>query len=153
MAITRNTTVGIFRDDATAQAVVAELVNAGLPRSDVHIGSRGDWATDAAVGGSGLTGRAHEHRHGGFMGWLESLFGSDASEEERGHYAETVRRGNCVVAVDTDERNRDRVVEILEQNDASNIDEQVENYRQKGYTSFDPNAAQQSLNGTGKFFT
>lgn len=139
--ITRNTIVGIFQDEATAEAVASELVNAGISRSDVHIGSRSNWAADAATGGSGMTGRAPEHRSGGFMGWLESLFGSDTSEEERGHYAETVRRGNCVVAVDADESNRDRVVDILERNNARNIDEHVQNYRQSGYTGFDANAA------------
>lgn len=137
---TRNTIVGIFQDDTTAQSVASELENAGIPRSNIHIGSRDNWATEAATGGSGLTGHAPEHRHSGFMGWLESLFGSDTSEDERGHYAETVRRGNCVVAVDADERDRDRVVEILETNNARDIDEQVASYRQEGYTSFDQNA-------------
>lgn len=141
MALTTQTTlVGVFRDEAAAKAVIEELTRSGVPRDRVKMASSQDWAGGAATGGSGLTGQNPTQQHGGFMGWLESIFGSDAPEDYRGNYAETVRRGNYVVAVDANnEAEHDRVVSIMENNNAVDIDEEVNDYRQRGYTGFDPN--------------
>ncbi|MBV8820716.1 MAG: YsnF/AvaK domain-containing protein, partial [Acidobacteriaceae bacterium] len=134
-ATTNNATVvGVFRDESTAKSVMNELENLGIPRSRMHLGSRSDWTADAARGGAGLSGQTPQHKTG-FIGWLESLFGSS---DDNSHYAEAVRRGNCVLAVDAADTDRDHIVDVMEQYDAVDVDREVENYRQAGYESFDP---------------
>ncbi|HZU27270.1 MAG TPA: YsnF/AvaK domain-containing protein [Bryobacteraceae bacterium] len=118
-----NTIVAIFPDAQTADAVVGQLADAGIPKSRIHVGSSADFASDAASGGAALSGNAPRHHTGGFIGWLESLFGHDESNEDRRHYSDAVRRGQCVVAVDADGAERDRAIDIMENNGALNVDE------------------------------
>lgn len=118
------TVVGVFRDQSDAQAVVEDLASAGIPRSEIHQNSRSDYATDAATGGAALTGTEPQPHHGGFMGWLERLFGADDETDDRTHYTNAVERGHYVVSVDTDEANRSRVADIMERHNAVDIERQ-----------------------------
>lgn len=118
-----NTIVGVFADERTARQVVDDLIDQGFSREQVHLRSQRDWTIDAATGGSKLTGTAPTHE-GGFMHWLENLFGSDTPEEERGQYANSVQRGNCLVAVEADRNQQEDAVEIMNRYNALNIDEQ-----------------------------
>ncbi len=122
---TRHAIVGYFSDVQSAQAAVNDLTSNGFSRDRVHLSSSNDYATDAATGGAGLTGRAPaEH---GFMGWFRSLFGSVDYEEDANRYSERARTGGAVVAVDATDDERERAIEILNERGASNIDQGAEN--------------------------
>lgn len=124
---TRNSIVAVYRDADTANSVVTQLEDAGISRSRIHVGSSADVASQAARGGAGLSGEAPTHHSGGFMGWLESLFGEDESDQDRRQYSDAVRRGHCVVAVDAEGAERDRAIDILENSGALNVDEEGSN--------------------------
>ena len=121
---TRRSVVAVFPDRSAAQSVVDELTSAGISRENIHFGSDRDWTSGAASGGAAMTGRAPEHHHGGFIGWLENLFSGDSSDDESGRYRDAVQQGQCVVAVETtNDATRDQVVDIMERHDAINVDE------------------------------
>ncbi len=130
-----NTLVGLFEDERTAQSVVDELVRNGLSKNQVHLSSSADYVGDAASGGTGLTGTAPtEHHGGGFMGWLSSIFGGeeDYATDDRSHYANAVQRGGYVVGVDADEQERERVIEIMNDHGAVDVDQHAAKY---GYST------------------
>lgn len=121
----RNTVVGLFQDEQSARAVADDLIRNGFRQDEIHLSSSENYATDAASGGAALTGRAPaEHHGGGFMGWLQSIFGeNEYADEDRTRYAEAVQRGSYVVAVDADERVRDRAVDIMNDHGVIDLDE------------------------------
>ena len=82
---TERTVVAVFDDYSSADRVVRDLVDAGIPRDSIEVKS--NFMTGAA-------GRSHsEERHeGGISGFFHRLFGGD---EEHGHYAEAVPPGGC----------------------------------------------------------
>jgi len=128
----RNTVVALFDSESKARAVVEDLVRTGFSREEVHLGSRGTYSSDAALGGSGLSGRAPaEHHGGGFMGWLSSLFGDDDyANEDAEHYDRAVQSGKCVVAVDVDnDRRTEEAIDIMNSHGAVDVDTQAADRR------------------------
>ncbi len=119
----RHAVVGYFKDETSAQAAVDDLIENGFSKDAVHISSGTDYATDAATGGSGLTGRAPSENQGGITGWFRSLFESNDYDTDATRYSERTRSGGSVVAVDTTDRNRDQAVRILNSHGASDIDD------------------------------
>ena len=100
---TKCTIVGIFDDRGTAERAAEDLANAGISRANIQITSSDSYTAGAARGNVGLSGAAPQHSSGGgISGYFHRLFGSDVDENERGRYAEAVRRGSTVVAVTTD---------------------------------------------------
>jgi uncharacterized protein (TIGR02271 family) len=85
-----------------------------------------------ALAGAGLGATA-----GGLIGALTDL---GVPEEEAHYYAEGVRRGGVLVAVDTDDQRADRAAEIMEGTGAIDVDERATHWRQSGWTRFDPDA-------------
>ncbi|MGI8746236.1 MAG: YsnF/AvaK domain-containing protein [Bryobacteraceae bacterium] len=134
----RDTIVGLFEDQRSAEAVVDELIQDGFSRDQVHLDSGANYGGEAASGGSGLTGRAPAQHHGGFTGWLHSLFSTDEYAEDRGRYAEAIQRGSYVVAVDTEEGTRDQAVDIMNDHGAIDIDQHAAKH---GYGAIDRTAA------------
>jgi uncharacterized protein (TIGR02271 family) len=134
------TVVGVFDDRATAQSVVEQLVNSGFNRSSIEVNSHDSYASDVARGGAGLTGETHDHSGGGIGGFLRRIFGNDV-RDDYGHYAEAVRRGSTVVAVNTDEQNAERAADILDSGGAVDIDRRAQSWKQRGYTGFQETAA------------
>jgi uncharacterized membrane protein len=84
----------------------------------------------ATLMGAGLGAAA-----GGLMGALTDL---GVPEEEAGYYAEGVRRGGVLVMVEAEEAMADRVVSILSHHHPIDLAERVEQWRQSGWTRFDP---------------
>jgi uncharacterized protein (TIGR02271 family) len=85
-----------------------------------------------ALAGAGLGATA-----GGLIGALTDL---GVPEEEAHYYAEGVRRGGVLVAVDTDDQRADRAAEVMEHAGAIDVDERGTHWRQSGWTRFDPDA-------------
>jgi hypothetical protein len=113
---TRNTVVGVFGDEKTAQAVADEVLGLGVARVNVHLGNQGE---------------TQDAPEGGVIGWLESFFGSQADDDHRNVYAEAAKRGNYVLAVDTDETNEDRIVEIMQRGALVDVDRHFTDYLQR----------------------
>jgi uncharacterized protein (TIGR02271 family) len=85
-----------------------------------------------ALAGAGLGATA-----GGIIGALTDL---GVPEEEAHYYAEGVRRGGVLVAVDTDDQRADRAAEIMERAGAIDVDERATHWRQSGWSRFDADA-------------
>jgi uncharacterized protein (TIGR02271 family) len=134
----RSTVVGVFDDYATAERVKRELVNAGIPREDVQVHS--NFATSGA-GSSGTYDTDRPADEGGISGFFHRLFGTEHDDDERGHYAEAVRRGSAVVSVTASPEMVDQATRLMNDNGAVDIDHRVAAYRETGYERYDPNTA------------
>jgi len=143
MQTARTTVIGVFDSERQAREVVEDLLQQGFARENVHLSSTSDYTGDVAAGGAGLTGRAtSEHRAGGFMGWLGSIFGTDDTEQNT-RYAEAIRRGRCVVAVDTaDDTANDRAVDIMNDHNAIDVDDDAARH---GYRTMDTGSTSERL--------
>lgn len=138
MAVTTNTIVGVFDDAATAQRAADELRQRGIDSGNIHVTSSSEYASDAARGGSGLSGDyPQESSGGGITGFFKRLFGSHRDVSHQHHYSEAVRRGGTVVAVRAADHEQDTVTEVMERYDPIDIDERVEGWRTQGYTGYD----------------
>jgi len=87
----------------------------------------------AALGGAGVGAAV-----GSIVGALMNL---GIPEDEAGHYAESVRRGDVLVAVKTNDMQADTVRDILDQRGAVDVEDRVANWKDRGYNQFDQNAA------------
>lgn len=86
----------------------------------------------AALMGAGLGAAA-----GGLMGALTDL---GVPETEAGYYAEGVRRGGVLVLVGTEDTMAERAATILNHHNPLDLNERVTQWRQSGWTRFDPEA-------------
>ena len=94
-----------------------------------------------AVALSTLTGAGVGAVAGGVTGGLlGALIGLGIPEEEAGYYAEGVRRGGVLVTVQADEYNTEQITGILNRHDPININERASEWRNQGWSGFDPNA-------------
>lgn len=139
------TLVGIFDDNANAQAAVNALTRAGVKQGDIHIARNEPAGKGYTVyGGPNST----DYNTGTSIGdsisdFFGNLFdgGDDPSvREERDLYAESVRRGSVAVAVRVEDNTLDQAVDILNDNGAVDVDRRAAQYRSGGYKNFDRTA-------------
>jgi uncharacterized protein (TIGR02271 family) len=83
-----------------------------------------------------LAGAALGATAGGIMGALTDL---GIPEEEAHYYAEGVRRGGALVSVETEDHEAERAAEIMSRYGAVDLDTRAKQWRQGGWTHFDPN--------------
>jgi len=74
---------------------------------------------------------------GGLVG---ALTGLGVPETEAGYYAEGVRRGGALITAQVPEDSVDWAMDILDRYNPVDIEERVSQWKEKGWTSFDPNA-------------
>jgi len=73
--------------------------------------------------------------------FFRSMFGLEEHREHRDIYAEAVRRGSCVLTVDTDsEQERDRATDIMNRYDPIDVEERAAHWRAQGWTGYDEKA-------------
>jgi len=133
MTSSTDTVLGVFENESQARHVVEELVQSGFTRDQVHISSENDHAGEIASGGASLHGRTPEHHGGGFMHWLESLFGADDTDE-RSRYSGAINHGRYIVAVEADDARKDRVINMMNSQGAVDIDEDARRHGYHGQT-------------------
>jgi uncharacterized membrane protein len=88
----------------------------------------------AALTGAGIGAAA-----GGLVGALTE---SGIPEEHAKYYAEGVRRGDVLVTVKTTEWRADRVCDVLDRNNAVDVDERVSDWRSRGWKGYHEDATQ-----------
>ncbi|MCK6545006.1 DUF2382 domain-containing protein [Myxococcota bacterium] len=102
--------VGLFDDESDARGTMNELVDAGIPKDDISLVTKGDTPGTEDVG---------------FWDKVKSFFGFGISDEERGAYGEGLKRGGTLLSVRCIPENIDPVRRIMEAHDAVNIDERM----------------------------
>ena len=129
------TIVGLFDEKTQAQQAIQDTLKMGIPKSETSI-----------LENPSLTGTATQSASGREPGLWESLkeaFGFGVPEEERAYYTEGIRRGGTLVSIRAEENQVDRVLDIMEQHGAVDIDQRSIQWRQSGW-----NAASEKA-GTG----
>jgi hypothetical protein len=100
------TAVGLFKDSATGDTVVAHLLESGFSRDEIRLVKRSDF--DGTPGPETdilkIGGLPHEHA---------------------GRYWEAVRGGRVLVAVTSDGDTADRAVGIMDQEGAIDVEERT----------------------------
>jgi hypothetical protein len=86
----------------------------------------------AALAGAGVGAVA-----GGLIG---GLTGVGVSEDDADYYAEAVRRGGALVTVRADDPRADEAASVMRNHGAVDIERRVEQWKQQGWTRYDPNA-------------
>ena len=115
---TNTSIVAAFNDYSKAEQATRELVSSGIKRDCVHLQTN----TRTATAGS-VSERAGESE-GGIRGFFHRLFGGDdETTSDSGRYSRAVESGRSVVVVETPEQQIDRVVAVLNEYGAVDIDE------------------------------
>lgn len=134
------TVVGVFNSHEAAERAAETLAGQGFERSRMHVKSTGADGTGTV---SDTTGTTQDGESTGVMAsirhFFAELFGDD--DEQSGHYAEAVRRGGAVLAVEVEDSRIDAARDALMECGAVNIEEQVSSWRSQGWSGHDADAA------------
>ena len=135
------TLIGIFDDHDKARAAAQELIKSGFKQSDVNITTNNAGTGYANYGGTdaaaSTTGTSIGNKISSFF---ENLFGTDLDADERGLYAESVRRGSTLVVARAEDQLIDQAADIMNRYGAIDVDRRAAQYREQGYTNFDASA-------------
>ena len=112
----RRTITAVYDTYADAERAEERLRDIGVSSSDIRIVRQGD-----------TTGKQHKSL------W-ESIKELFVSEEDRYTYAEGLRRGGCLLAVEADDANVNEVVDILESSNAVDLDARTAEWKQEGWS-------------------
>ncbi|KAF3999462.1 hypothetical protein [Glaciimonas immobilis] len=132
------TVVGVFDNYLAAQRAQDALIASGFDASDVHVRMHEGHAAVTSL----------ETQSGGVADSLRDLLAQlfGRSHEDIGHYSEAIRRGHVVVAISVVD---DALVPVaqsaLRNAGALDIEKQVHNWREGGYSRFDPAARPYSI--------
>jgi len=139
----KQTVVGAFDQYSAAQRAADYLASQGIERDHIHVqatedadsGYRPSASTTAAASDT-----SHESR--GVMASVRSffseVFGPDREHEDLHQYAETIKRGGAVVAVDVDEESQvTEVCRKLKNAGAIDLDQRVSEWRSAGWSGYD----------------
>jgi uncharacterized protein (TIGR02271 family) len=133
-----NTVIGVYDSYAQAESAMNDLLSSGFSRSDVRLNPEASGSEQGTVVNTDEEPREHGIGH-----FFRSLFGMEENEQHEHHdlYAEAVRRGSCVLAVDADsDEQRERATEIMNRHDPIDIDERSAHWRTQGWTGYDASA-------------
>lgn len=129
--MTAQTITAMFSDRYEADRAAAAIrENSALAASNVRVLPENS-ATGTVV--------AAEHREeGGFLNTLRNFF---MPEEDRYGYAEGLRRGGFMVAVETDETHAHQVMDVLESAGAVDLDLEEAKWRSEGWRGYEPSSS------------
>jgi uncharacterized protein (TIGR02271 family) len=136
-----HTLVGIFDDEKRAQSAVSELTAAGVKQGDITIATSSDTDGYMTYGGP----NSKDYASGTSIGtkvsdFFASMFGADVDEDERGLYAESVRRGSTVVTAHVEDILLSRASDVMNTYGAVDLDRRAAQYKAAGYKQYDPTA-------------
>ena len=119
------TLTAFFDTRDAAKKATDDLVAAGIPREHVKLTEGTDTGSTA--------GATATRDPKGFWEELKDIFVPD---EDRYTYAEGLSRGGYLLSVRSDEANYNRVMDILDQDGAIDMDEREATWRQSGWTGY-----------------
>jgi uncharacterized protein (TIGR02271 family) len=128
--------VALFDDFNSAQSAASELATIGINPAKVSITRNQPdtgYITHRAESVEPISGK---NQKGGIAGFFENLFGSDIDEEDRGLYAEAVRRGSAVLTAQVDDSYIERASDVLERFGSIDISRRAAQYATSGYTGY-----------------
>lgn len=129
-----NTVVGVYDHREQAQQAMNELITAGFPRDEVELTPDYDEHV-MEMPGQSIDG--DQVSFGGILSW----FGMTENKEHRDIYAESVRRGSCVLSVNVDnDEQLARAMEVMSRYGAVDIDERHSHWKKQGWTAYDAGA-------------
>jgi uncharacterized protein (TIGR02271 family) len=127
------TVLATFDEYRDAQNAVDQLIAQGFSRTSVHLQSG---ASQPAATTAANTGMMASVGH-----FFSNLFDSD-DKSDAGTYAEAVRRGSTVVAVDaTTEAEVEKAQSVAKALGAVNLEQRAAQWKSKGWNGFDPAAS------------
>ena len=109
-----------FDSRADADAAIDRIVAEGVARDDIRM-VEGSETADAPA--------AQEDK-----GFFEALGDFFMPDEDRATYAEGLNRGGFLVSLNTNAANRDRILDILDDEGTVDMDEREESWRAEGWT-------------------
>jgi uncharacterized protein (TIGR02271 family) len=130
----QRTITAFFENRQDANEAIERLVKAGVPRSNINF-------VEGAAGRS-----TQRDQDMGFWETLKELF---LPEEDRYTYAEGLRRGGYLVAVQATDALYERALDILDDEGTIDIDQRAASWRREGWTGYGPGAARSTGTGLG----
>ena len=135
-----HTITGLFDSRAEAERCVETMVQQyGIDRDRVQVHAAGSENVTA-----GTTEPRSEDHHG-FLASLRDLFLPD---DDRATYAEGIRRGGIMVAVQAEAHQIDQVMDAFERNGAVDLDTREQEWRQGGWSGAEAGSAGFSTYGS-----
>lgn len=114
-----------FDNRADADAATDRIVAEGVPQSDIRVVAGNESGTDPAT--------TDARQDTGFFASLGEFF---MPNEDRHAYAEGLNRGGYLVTVNTTAENRDRVLDILDDEGTVDMDEREAGWRAEGWSGY-----------------
>ncbi|SNT24759.1 hypothetical protein SAMN06265795_11918 [Noviherbaspirillum humi] len=132
------TVIAAYQNSQDAQAAVNALAQAGISRADIHMHP----SNEASLSSDINTTTAVEHSNNPLVHFFRRVLGLDEEHRlEHEIYAEAVRRGHFVVAVEAASLEEvDHVTAILNQYNHVDIEERAAHWRNQGWTGYDHGA-------------
>jgi hypothetical protein len=130
------TVMGLF-DEADADRIVKQLRSAGIPLSNISvIDEEPDEGIETKGAAKAVSSAAEEVKEKAGEVWdrLKGFFGAHVAEHHAQHFAEGIRRGGTLVAVDIHEAQADRVRILMEQFNVVDLDVRSKEWQQTGWT-------------------
>lgn len=125
----------------------------GLKQGDITIAKHTHPEGYMTYGGPGSKDYSSGKSIGTKIGdFFAGIFGSDIDEDERGLYAEAVRRGSTVVTVNVAESMLTKASDVMNKYGAVDPVRRVARYKAAGYQQYDPKAAPYSPEQAAKEF-
>lgn len=128
------TITAMFDSRSDAQAAIAKLTAAGIPRASISLLPE----TETSYTRTERSSYDHARDEGGFWGSLKDMLLPD---EDRYAYSEGLSRGGVMLAVKSEAANVHATMDVLEQAGAVNIDEREAAWRSEGWTGYAAGAA------------
>jgi len=120
------TITAYYDNRADAERARSRLDDAGIPSDSARIVDRGMDITSAT------TPVSRDENSGGFFAALRDFF---FPEDDRQTYEEGIRRGGILLVVQIDEAESDRVIDLLEDTGAVDLDIRQREWRSAGWAS------------------
>ncbi|WP_046864682.1 YsnF/AvaK domain-containing protein [Microvirga massiliensis] len=123
------TVTSLFENESRASSVVRRLEDAGISRGDICLfaGGKSDRLWDGPSGFDDATTGAASDRVANY------LMRNGVPDDDARTFSEGVRRGHSLIAVRCDDDEVDRVVSILDGDDALDLDERRAAWRSEGW--------------------
>ena len=129
--------VGLYDRMNDAQDAIRALHDAGFKNSDISLLVDIRPLTIPAIGPAIAAGPLGGSAPGGLVATLVKY---GVPDTEAQFYVEGVRRGGALVAVNVEDNKTSQARQILQSHHWVNFQERVQEWRQSGWTGYDPNA-------------